>query len=103
MEGVRKLITNSEEIAIAKNYNLQMRQEYAGHAKCPQMYIPEPIYETQRFSFRTNLATNYYVERDTINGKEHGDVIVNIMYEGIVRFEYDPMLIQVLDIAINRS
>jgi len=103
MEGVRKLIPNSEDIVMAKNYNLQLRAEYAGQAYYRQIEVPQPIYETQRFSFRTNLATNYYVERDTMNGKEHGDIIVNIMYEGVVRFEYDPLLIQVLDIAINRS
>jgi hypothetical protein len=102
MEGIRKLITNSEDIAIAKNYNMQMRAEYAGHPSFPQVKIPEPKYETQRFAFRLNLATNYYVERDSLNGKEDGDVIVNIMYEGVVRFEWDALLIQTLDIAINR-
>lgn len=101
MEAVIKIITNSEDIAAAKNYNLQQKVEYAGHRSYPQVQVPKPVYDTQKYSFRLDLVNSFYVEKNTVEGNEEGDVIVNITYEGLVRFQYDPLLISRLDLYLN--
>ena len=104
MEAIRKVILNQEDIIMAKQYNTAMKAEYVGSGVPVQLTpIPEPIYSTQRFSFRLDLVTNFYVERDTLNGKEDGDIIINLMYEGVVKLQYDPIVLQTLDIMLNKK
>lgn len=109
MEGVRKLLKNTQEIAYAHQYNTQIRAEFANQAYHPPLVpIPESEWETEKFFFKACHVNNYYKEETSYNNKgvvsannERGDIIANITYEGIVRFQYDPILEQELNLAVR--
>lgn len=104
MEAIRKILMNATDITMAQQYNTHVRAEYAGSPMPPPLTpVPEPIYDTQVWNFRLDLVTNFYVRKDTLQGVEKGDIVANIMYEGIVVLEYSPIVEQTLKIALNNK
>lgn len=104
MKGIRKIVTNNVEIQMAQQYNVHVKADYVNSPfPAPLSPVPNPIYDTQVFNFRLDLVTNFYIEKDTLNNKYEGDIILNIMYEGLVRLQYDPLVEQTLEIALNNK
>jgi hypothetical protein len=102
MKGIRKIITNQTEITMAQQYNTVCRADYAGSGMPPPVSpVPEPKYDTQEFSFKLENVASFYVQRDTVRGKSKGDLIANIIYEGEVIFQYDPLLEARLEMYLN--
>lgn len=102
MEAIRKITTNQVDINIAQQYNVHMAAEYAGSYTEPKLAkVPEPVFSTQLFSFRLEYVNSFYVEKDTINNKEDGDIIINLLYDGLVRLQYDPLVEARLNMYLN--
>lgn len=104
MEAIRKILMNATDITMAQQYNTHVRAEYAGSPMPPPLTpVPEPIYDTQVWNFRLDLVTNFYVRKNTLEGQDKGDIVANVMYEGLVILQYDPTVEQVLRVALNHK
>ena len=102
MIAVRKVIINSVDIAAAHQYNINSQAEYAdSYMPAPRIKVPEAEYSTHRFSFKIGHVNSFYVEIDPITKKENGDIIVNLLYEGLIRLEYDPIIESKLGLYVN--
>jgi hypothetical protein len=85
MKVIRLLLANQEEIQQAKMYNQGRAAEGATQDLNPNAFlkVPEPLWEEVPFSFPIRNVNSYYVDND---------IIANLMYDGIVRLKYNPVL-----------
>lgn len=102
MIAQRKVILNSTDIALAHQFNINNQAEYANsYLPAPKVDIPEPKYSTHTFNFKVHMVNSFYIERDPKTGNENGDIIVNLLYDGVIRLEYDPILESKLGLFLN--
>lgn len=105
----RKIVANQEEINEVKERNKELFQAYAGQPHVPQAKLPIPIYSTYEWNFRINQLNSFYVEREAIDSqgqlkqseKGEGDIIAGVIYEGIIRLEYDPLVVSKFELALS--
>lgn len=109
MRVKRKIIANQFEIDNIRQQNQLLISDYAGQRNVPQLPVPEPIYKVYEWNFRVNQLNSFYVERTIIrpDGSEakaprgEGDIIAGVLYEGIIRLEYDPIVVNKFNLVLN--
>ncbi len=109
MRVKRKVIANELEIEEMRNHNRDLIQNYAGQPNVPQLKLPDPIYKTYEWNFRIHQLNSFYVEREAIDRQGNlkvaengdGDIMAGILYEGVVRLEYDPLVVSKFELALN--
>lgn len=85
MKVTRLLLANQEEIQQAKLFNQGRSAEGANPQISPHAFVkvPEPLWEEVPFSFPIRNVQSFYIDND---------IICNIMYDGIIRIKYEPIL-----------
>ncbi len=103
MLGLRKIIINQNEIQQKIHYNNQLESEYYGqNFKPAYVDVPAPIYTVEEYYFRLHQVNSFYIEKNRLlQGKPEKDIIANILYEGLVRFQYDPVLESKLTLSFS--
>lgn len=109
MRVKRKFIVNQTEIDEIRQHNAGLVRDYVGHPNVPQMRLPDPIYDTYEWSFRIHQLNSFYVEKGVVNSEGvvipakngQGDIMAGILYEGVVRLEYDPLVESKFNLALN--
>lgn len=94
MKVIRLLLANQEEIQQAKIYNQGKSAEGANLNFNPQAFVkvPEPIWEEVPFNFPIRNVQSYYIDND---------IILNIMYDGIIRIKYNPLVENQLEMYMS--
>lgn len=109
MRVKRKFIANQAEIDELRNHNASLFREYAGQQHVPQVKLPDPIYKVYDWSFRVFQLNSFYVEREYIDSsgrkkkipEGEGDIVAGILYEGIIRLQYCPIVESKFNLALN--
>lgn len=93
MKVTRLLLANQEEIQNAKLFN--QRQASEGQASYLFMEVPKPEWEEVPFNFVIRNVQSYYIE------PESKDIIANVMYDGLIRMKYEPILENKLELYLS--
>lgn len=80
MIAKRKICINAQERSMAMSYNQGMANEGA----FGRSIVPDPIFAEVSYSFRMDNVMSWWID--------NRDIICNILYDGIIIFEYDAAL-----------
>lgn len=94
MRVSRKTCINIEERTTILNHNQGLA--YEGNTFMPKLQVPEPVWREDNFSFKLENVQSY-----TIENTKDKDILLNVLYEGVVRVVWDMQLVQVLELKFS--